>query len=317
MKIRIFLLAIIIIVSTGTFNHIRAQDAVLVIAADKMNVFYMGIDNPVSIAVSGISADKISATINNGTITGNNGKYSVKISKSENAIIEVSAGEKKVGKQEFRVYQPISDCGKKNEEINTSKPESEKSVLAIASDHMNILYMGVDNPVTIAVSGIAAEKISATTDNGSISGNNGKYIIKVVKNDSAIIEVSVDGKKIGKQKFFVKRVPAPVAYVGGYSGDVNIPKFELEKIETIFPGFKDFPFDCNLKFPIKSFHLSCKSTQGFFKNDMEYGNVKDGIIAMKELFKEAKQGDKIYITDIWVKAPDGLRTLPAINITVK
>ena len=54
-------------------------DATAVVAADKMNVFYIGVDNPISVAVPGIASDKLRVTVNNGTITGSNGKYIVKV----------------------------------------------------------------------------------------------------------------------------------------------------------------------------------------------------------------------------------------------
>lgn len=40
----------------------------VVVSPSKMNVFYYGVDNPVEISIPGISMDKISATINKGTI---------------------------------------------------------------------------------------------------------------------------------------------------------------------------------------------------------------------------------------------------------
>ena len=49
-----------------TISFANAQS--VVIAADKMNVFYLGVDNPVAVAVEGISDDKLTVSIDNGTI---------------------------------------------------------------------------------------------------------------------------------------------------------------------------------------------------------------------------------------------------------
>jgi hypothetical protein len=40
----------------------------VVVSADKMNILYIGIDNPVSIAASGIPSDKLKVSSSNGTI---------------------------------------------------------------------------------------------------------------------------------------------------------------------------------------------------------------------------------------------------------
>lgn len=316
-KIKFSLLSIVILVAGTFFNMVSAQNPVLAIAADDMNVLYTGVDNPVTIAVSGVGAGKISATINNGTITGKNGKYIVKIAKSENATIEVLVDGKKIGKKTFRVYAPSIFISEYSSDFKTPNAKAEKSVMAIAADKMNEFYIGIDNPVTIAVSGVAADKIIASINNGTITGSNGKYIVKVAKSENATIEISVDGKKVGKQVFLVKQIPAPLAYIGNYTGDVTIPKSELEKIENIVVGCKNFPLDVNLKIKLASFHLSCKSNQGIFKNDMQYNNVNEGTKAMKELFKTAKSGEKIYITDIFVTTPSArFVRIYDINITV-
>ncbi|HEY6504832.1 MAG TPA: gliding motility protein GldM, partial [Chitinophagaceae bacterium] len=50
------------------------------IALDKMNVLYIGVDNPVSVAASGGGDDKIQVSINNGTLTKTGpGKYNARV----------------------------------------------------------------------------------------------------------------------------------------------------------------------------------------------------------------------------------------------
>jgi len=50
------------------------------VSPEKMNVFYAGVDNAVSVTVPGITPDKISATISTGKIKGSNGEYIVTVS---------------------------------------------------------------------------------------------------------------------------------------------------------------------------------------------------------------------------------------------
>ena len=83
-----------IVVLLCTFFNLHGftqTESMAVVAADKMNVLYAGIDNPVSIAVPGIPSDKIKVAITDGTITGSNGKYIVKPGRGTAATIEVTA----------------------------------------------------------------------------------------------------------------------------------------------------------------------------------------------------------------------------------
>jgi len=78
------------------------------ISADKMNVFYIGVENPVTISVPGVPNDQVRASINNGSLspTGN-GHYIVKVTGGAKATITVSAqtggSSKGMGSLEFRV----------------------------------------------------------------------------------------------------------------------------------------------------------------------------------------------------------------------
>jgi len=78
---------------------------------DKMNVFYIGVDNPVSISVPGFPAEKTSATITGGTITKDGkGGWVVNETTMGNVDVNVSVqmpdGTTKVmGKKTFRVKQ--------------------------------------------------------------------------------------------------------------------------------------------------------------------------------------------------------------------
>src|SRR5215213_10322480 len=91
---------------------------------------------------------------------------------------------------------------------------------SIALDKMNVLYIGVDNPVTIAASG-GAEQIqpSIAGGGGSLAKvGSGKYIARVSSiTDACRITVNVSGKTAGAADFRVRTIPDPVATVGGFA----------------------------------------------------------------------------------------------------
>ena len=89
-------------------EYIAAKPA-LVISPDSMNVFYIGVDNPVSISVPGIPAENVTPSITNGgAIKGARGKYTVNVTTPGECTISVNAKlsekeNKPMGALKFRV----------------------------------------------------------------------------------------------------------------------------------------------------------------------------------------------------------------------
>jgi len=82
----------------------------LTVAPLKMNVFYIGVENPVSISAPGIAASKINTTISAGKLYKKDDNYAVKIDKkipgnkvTVSATSEVDGKTMQLGKAEFRV----------------------------------------------------------------------------------------------------------------------------------------------------------------------------------------------------------------------
>jgi gliding motility-associated protein GldM len=73
------------------------------VAADKMNVFYIGVDNPVTVSAAGVSPQKLNVGMTGGSISGSGGKYTVKVSQQGKAYVTVSANGKQYANAEFRV----------------------------------------------------------------------------------------------------------------------------------------------------------------------------------------------------------------------
>jgi len=74
------------------------------VSADKMNVFYIGVDNPVSVSAAGISSNDLRVSISGagGKISRKGGNYNVTVGKPGEATIRVSGGNKPASKK-FRV----------------------------------------------------------------------------------------------------------------------------------------------------------------------------------------------------------------------
>ena len=93
-------------------NYTVGEPAVIV-SPSKMNVFYIGVENPVEVSIPGVGGDKIFPSIDNGTITRAKGGYIVQVTKQGKANVTVMAdvgtGQKKnMGSRPFRV-KPVPD----------------------------------------------------------------------------------------------------------------------------------------------------------------------------------------------------------------
>lgn len=108
------------------------------VSATKMNVFYLGVDNPIDVSVAGVPPDAVSISVTNGTYVKRRGGYIVKPRRPGNSFVIVSAeidGKKRqVGRSEFRVKTvpdpSASVADKKGGPINQNLLEKQIGVAA-------------------------------------------------------------------------------------------------------------------------------------------------------------------------------------------
>jgi len=187
-------------------------------------------------------------------------------------------------------------------------------VAAVSPTRMNVLYIGVDNPVSIAVTGANMDDIEASIDNGTITGENGNYIVRVKEKRIATITVKAGNKVVTEKKFRVKRIPDPVAMVGGKRGGTTT-KQELINAKGINVYLINFDFD--MKFEVVSFNISAQSEGGYVQ-DIRQDNTGNFSKEQLELIEKLIPQRKIYIEDIKAKSPDGtIMSLGSLTFKIK
>lgn len=125
---------------TKTFHRsFRVAEPNLVVSPIKMNVFYVGVDNPVKISISGVAGDKIFPDITNATIIKQrDGEYIVRPRRPGNSLISVVAemdGKRQsMGVVPFRVKglpDPVATvAGKNGGPINKNSFLAQRGVVA-------------------------------------------------------------------------------------------------------------------------------------------------------------------------------------------
>jgi gliding motility-associated protein GldM len=183
------------------------------------------------------------------------------------------------------------------------------SGVAVSADKMNVLYVGVDNPLTITA-GAGSEKVSAQFSGGSISKVSGnKYIAKPTQGASGdhTVTVLVEGKAAGKITYRVKQLPSPMPFVGNLKpGFVSSSSFKA--MGGVIAKLEDSEFDA--PFEVVSYKVGAESQAGDFIQIENKGARWTGQAA--SLINGLKPGKSIIITDIIVRDPAGRsRTLSA------
>ena len=191
---------------------------------------------------------------------------------------------------------------------------------SIALDKMNVLYIGIDNPVSIAASGGGDDKIQATITGGGGSitrEGNGKWIARVnSQTDNATITVSVDGKVAGASQFRVRNIPDPIGTVGGYASGENVAAGAFKAQGGVGAYIKDFPLD--LKYSVTSFSISADNDEGDIDVADCQGNSWQGNTKAQNIVKNLKAGRLVTIDNIRAKGDDGkVRKLPSLVYYIK
>lgn len=188
-----------------------------------------------------------------------------------------------------------------NAEFMAAKPS-----LTVSAEKMNVLYTGVENPISVSVPGVPAENLVVTITQGSIPGSKGKYKAKVsIPGTKVKVNVSAkfgtETKQMGFFEFRVKKVPDPVATIAKLKGGV-IPKGTLAVQYGIIPELENFDFD--LRFNCIGYEYTFVPKGG---GDAVVGKG-DGPLSpeLKSKIQNCRPGSKIYFDQIKVKGPDNV-----------
>lgn len=190
--------------------------------------------------------------------------------------------------------------------------------VCVSADRMNIMYAGIDNPITVAVPGVTSDKLIVKASTGTVRGDSGRYII-VPDGTSEAISVrytDASGKEqdAGAALFRVKRVPDPVAYVGPIKGSGSMSKPEVVAVRGVFSRMENFDFDTNFK--VLSFDVV--STLGTIQQPALHATGPAVTAEMTKQFAQLKSGDRLSFENIHVKGLDGTeRDIPGVVITIK
>lgn len=194
--------------------------------------------------------------------------------------------------------------------------------VVVSPTAMNVLYIGIDNPIDISVPGVGSDAISASMSNGNIKrgrlqGYRGEWIAKpTTAGQEAAVNVSavVNGERMRfpPYTFRVQTIPPPVAKFAGVIADGSVSKAVALAQQGVFAEQPDFLFD--LDYTVTKFTMTI-SQRGF---DRVASSTNNRITPQqRELIDALNRGQKLYVTDIWAVGPDNKPSkIPPVIITI-
>ena len=189
-------------------------------------------------------------------------------------------------------------------------------VATVSNTMMNVMYAGIDNPVSISVPGVAASQISATMNNGTLTRAGNGWVAKPREVDKdAVITVSAtqNGRsaQVSQMAFRVRRLPDPTPYMivkdaqgnsKHYRGGSKITKKQLLESSGIFAAIDDGLL--NVEFQVKSFRIIIFDSMGnAIPEDSKSGNWSD---RQRNALSRLSAGKTFFITSVHAIGPDGI-----------
>ena len=189
-------------------------------------------------------------------------------------------------------------------------------VLIVSPTKMNVFYEGLENPIDAIVPGSTPGSIRVEVTNATIKHIQGyKYEVKPTQNyGEAIVKVSAEfngqRRQMPEKRFRLKRVPPPIAKVGGKNGG-SIEKNILLTNQGVTAVQDDFLFD--IKYTVSRFTVVV-TQKGFTADDTSNSQLFTS--EQKRLLSSLKRGDRFIIEDIYAVGP-GDKEIPLSSINFK
>ncbi len=197
----------------------------------------------------------------------------------------------------------------------------------VSATMMNVLYAGIDNPISISVPGVPMNGISATMTNGTLTRNGDRWIARpanVGKDATITVTANIDGRPttVANMTFRVRKLPDPTPYIAFDDGKGNIDHYRGGKpfAKTLLlqsPGLEAAIDDglLDTKFKVLSFETIFFDSMGNAIPEVSDGAAFSS--RQKQSFQRLSRGKRFYISRIKAVGPDGItRDLSPMEVIV-
>ncbi len=193
----------------------------------------------------------------------------------------------------------------------------------ISPTMMHVLYAGIDNPLDIAVPGVAPQDVSAAISAGSLTRTASGWVAKpAAGSDKATVTVTAKmpgggSMQVAASEFKVRPLPDPAAFIAlgseRHKGNRPIAKNSLMEAEGIGAAIDDGVLD--ISFRVEGFETIIFDSMGNAIPEVSDGNRFSR--RQREAFRRLSRGKRFFISRIRAVGPDGTeRTLNPLEIII-
>lgn len=179
--------------------------------------------------------------------------------------------------------------------IAGAKEVALQSGAVVSADKMNVLYRGVDNPISATMLGVDNSTVRLSAPGASVSGGRGKWTVRPGGGNSVAITVTgtlPNGKATSATfNFRIKNVPAPQGEIRNQNV-VYMPASSI-KNQTVGASIPDFEFP--VSFSVTGFRVKIPGKAATFVS----GN---NLSSLASQTTNLHSGDVVYIYDIQATA---------------
>ena len=221
------------------------------------------------------------------------------------------------GKQTLKLSAEVTNPlnGKVSKGDAVYEYEVGRRSVAVSADKMNVFYLGVPNPISVAAAGVSSNDLKVSATGGlklNKTSGNGKYEVEADKPGEATITVSGGGLTPTSFDFRVKRIPDPVPMLSkNRGGEIGSGEFKAQG--GLIAQLEGFDFDA--KCTIQGFNLVYVP-----KREDPIPAVNGGAKytdQSQRLVQRAKPGDIYYFENIKAKCPGDPAGRPLGSIAFK
>jgi gliding motility-associated protein GldM len=196
-----------------------------------------------------------------------------------------------------------------------------KPVATVSADKMNVLYVGLENPISVSVPGFTSDKVVATISGGNwrlTSKGNGKYIATGERGVRTVtVNISVrteDGvRSMGSQKYRIRTVPLPKVKLGTLDGSRAVSLGEVKRMRRVIASLgNSFVFE-NVKYTMLSYTLHTYSRSGLTTKHVQGADFT----RVRSEVNHLRRGDNIMISKVRVRGPEGVKEITGLALMIK
>lgn len=208
--------------------------------------------------------------------------------------------------------KPDGTTGSKDVDVNYTV--GSPTGASVSADAVKVLYIGLDNPISVSGGNVGDEKVSFNIDNGNFTKDRpGHYIVRPTKVGTANITLTIDGKPQAFP-FRVKNVPDPIAMVGASKGGpTKVNDFKAQA--GVRAELENFVFE-GVQFNVTGYTIVCQGAG--FSEGLQYRQVSGASFnPVRDLIEKCRPGSAVTIDEIKVSGPGGSRQLPPIQFNLR